>query len=124
MCAVTEAEFQAWVVEVAQRFGWKVWHVPAPMVHAGKRGWVGAKQGAGISDLILISDHPPRMIFAEIKREGGKLSDKQQEFLQAVQAVAEDARESRSDEQVIKAYAWWPGMEEMIETVLRTRVLA
>jgi len=106
-----EAEFQRWVMEVAQRFHWQVWHVPAPM-RATKSGFVGAKEAAGLPDLVMIHDDPPTLIFAEVKGSGGKLSPKQQTFLQLARDVPG-----------VGAYLFEPGLEEMIETMLRTRRL-
>ena len=56
-----EAEFQAAVVQIAERGGWQVYHVPdSRRVLAG--GWV---------DLVL--GHETRgVVFAELKREGEK----------------------------------------------------
>lgn len=124
-----EAQFQRWVVDVAKRFGWRCWHVPAPMRHSRTSGWVGAREAAGLADLILIHDDPPRLIFAEVKGSSSSygVTDAQREFLAAVQAVGDltlddtdlPVRVRRS----VGAYVWRPGMEDAIETVLRSRVL-
>lgn len=131
---MTEAQFQAWVVDVATIYGWKCWHVPAPMVNR-KGTWVGAKQGAGLPDLILIHDDPPRLIFAEVKKQGGKLSERQQEFLKAARGVARAAVDGDELDYVngdpdvlagpslIGVYVLWPGMEEAIVAMLKTREL-
>jgi hypothetical protein len=126
LAAMREADFQAWVVDVAKRFGWKVWHVPAPM-RATKAGtWVGAREAAGLPDLIMLHDDPPRLIFAEVKGTGGKLSDEQREFLQAAGAVAEWSRDHTEYDppRNMGAYLWQPGMEQQIEDLLRSKVLA
>ena len=119
-------DFQRWVTDTAQTLGWRYWHVPAPMVNAGSRGWVPARQGAGLPDLILVHDDPPRLVFAEIKGDGDRLSEKQREFLQAVRAVAEDewTRDSDADGPHLGVYVWEPGMEQPIEELLRSRVLS
>lgn len=117
------------VIAMAEAYKWSVWHVAAPMRSDGKGGFVGDARAAGLPDLILISDDPPRLIFAELKGTGGKLSDKQQEFLQAALQVADAAAafvEDGWDESVaaIGVYTWFPDDEEMVEQVLRSKVLA
>lgn len=137
--AVKEADLLARVTDVAQRYGFKVWHVPAPMRWTSK-GWVGAKEAAGLADLILIHDAPPRLIFAELKGSGGSLSDAQREFLQAAKKVAEHSfgeavldsdREWDSHEGVtghfprtLGVYVVTPETEEAFVQVLRSKVLS
>ena len=105
---VKERDFQRWVIEVARTLRWKVWHVPAPMQWTdNNRGFVGSKDAAGLSDLIMVRGR--YLIFAELKGTGGKLSDKQTEFLAAVNEMV--------CEQVL-TFAWWPGDERQIEGVL------
>ena len=121
-----ESEFQARVIVMAKLHGWRVWHVPAPMRHDSRgRGWVPAQEAAGLPDLILIHDDPPRLVFMELKRKGGKLTDKQQEFLQAAKNVADaiwcDDEMFRGD---VGVFACWPDDEERIEQMLRTKVVA
>ncbi len=133
-----ERDFQRRVVEMATRFGWKVWHVPAPMRADRAGGFVGAKEAAGIADLILTHDDPPRLVFMELKADGGKLSDRQTEFLQAVKAVADktvgfvayhhDLGRTETPPEVryhpsVGVYAFWPQDEPLIEQLLRSRVL-
>ena len=112
--AVKEKDFQRWVIDVARALGWKVWHVPAPMrwdsTGRGK-GFVGAKDAAGLADLILVGKG--QVLFAEVKGTGGKLSPKQEEFLSSVKALGEPSH--------VYAYAWWPGDEEFIEEILGGR---
>jgi glycosidase len=104
-----EKDFQRWVIGCAKALGWKVWHVPAPMqwdsTGSGK-GFVGARGAAGLSDLVLVRE---RVIFAEVKGTSGKLSEKQKEFIRAV-------NETGSADVV--AYEWWPGDENDIEKLL------
>ncbi len=133
---MNEAAFQRRVTDMATRFGWRWWHVPAPMRWDPKRKtWVPASQGAGLPDLILTHDDPPRLVFLELKRKGGKLTDKQQEFLQAVKRVAERTwiepelvwMDSHAPPhhmgggQIIGVVAAWPDDEERIEQMLRSK---
>lgn len=131
----TEAVFQARIKALAERYGWLVWHVPAPMRwRAKEKKWVPAPEGAGLPDLILIHDDPPRLVFIELKRKGGKLSDKQVEFLKAAKTVAEQAMwypDLHGDlgtfdpmQQIVGVFAAWPDDETAIEQMLRTKVVA
>ncbi len=103
-----EKDFQRWIIDVARTLRWKVWHVPAPMQHVPDgRGFVGSKDAAGLADLIMVRGR--YLIFAEVKGTGGKLSDKQREFLASVnEMVCEN----------VVTFAWWPGDEAQIEGVL------
>jgi hypothetical protein len=126
---VRESEFQGRIVGVAEAFGWQVWHVPAPMRwDPKKKAWVPAKEGAGLPDLILLHDDPPRLVFMELKTKGGKLSDRQREFLQAANEVAKTSAffdgEVSSGVPTIGVFAAWPEDEERIERMLRTRHVA
>jgi hypothetical protein len=92
--------------------------------------FVGDARAAGLPDLILFHSDPPRLIFAELKGTGGKLSDKQREFLQAAREVAREAFEPRNTTSSaywpapLGVYAWYPEDEETVEQILRSRVLA
>lgn len=120
-----EATFLARVTGMADAFGWKWWHVPAPMVAAGQT-WRPYAKAAGLPDLFLTYDDPARLIIAELKGDGGKLSDAQQEFLALAKAAAD--RDAAGEEppgrtRVVGVYAWWPKDEPSIEQILRTKVL-
>lgn len=106
---VTERQFQNWMMDVARRLGWRVWHVPSPMRHVPDgRGFVGAREAAGLADLILIGR--TRVLFIEVKGRRGKLSSKQTEFLEAANRVRSDA---------VAAYCFRPGDEEAVEALLQ-----
>lgn len=124
-----ENAFQGWVIDVAERNGWRVWHVPMPVRPIGNNRFVPDSRGAGLPDLILLHPDPPRLIFAELKGDGGKLSDRQREFLRLARAVAEIAfsQETQPLRHVLRApigvYSWRPGLEPHIETILRSKVV-
>jgi hypothetical protein len=129
---VKESDFQARIIAIAERFGWQVWHVPAPMVWDAKsKAFRPAKGGAGLPDLIMLHDDPPRLVFMEVKAKGGKLSDRQRDFLQAAKLVAEAEPTARPGwvgfegvgdmlERTIGVFAVWPEDEEQVEQMLRT----
>lgn len=88
-----EAGFQRAVVEYAQLCGWRVWH------DADSR-----RNAPGLPDLILV--RPPRLLFAELKREGGRVRPEQREWLAALAACGvETALWHPSD---------WPAIEQTL----------
>lgn len=124
-----ERDFLNWIVACAEATGWKVWHVPAPMVANRKGGFVGSPRAAGLPDLFLLHDDPPRMVIAEVKGSGGKLSDKQQEFLRLAREVAEapamvfEPGRGYYNELRVGVYAWLPEDQATIETILKSKRL-
>lgn len=109
------------ITDMATRFGWKWWHVPAPMRWTTK-GWIPAKEAAGLPDLVMLHEDPPRMIIAEVKGDGGKLKDEQIEFLRMAKRVAEATYRSDTGAP-LGVYFWTPADEEIVERILRSKVL-
>ncbi len=64
---ITEKEFQRQVLDVARIYGWRVYH---PMLSKWSE--------RGFPDLTMI--RPPRVVFAELKSDKGKLSIHQDEW--------------------------------------------
>jgi hypothetical protein len=108
------------------------------MTAARGGGFVGSRRAAGLPDLFLLHDDPPRMIIAEVKGPKGKLSDRQQEFLRLAREVAdgcycyppEDAkgnptadRSTAYMEHLVGVYAWTPADESVIEDILRSKAV-
>ena len=89
MFKVNERQFQAAIIELAKWNGWKVFH-PLPAQNA-RGGWRTAQAGdIGFPDLVLV--HPRRgVIFAELKTAIGKLSDEQNDWLEALYAAGAEA---------------------------------
>jgi hypothetical protein len=71
--SMSEAEWQAQVIECAERHGWWVYHNPD-----------SRRSTPGYPDLCCV--HPVRgvVIFAELKAEGGKLSYEQERWRDAL----------------------------------------
>jgi hypothetical protein len=72
------------VVEVARLAGWRVAHFrPARTA----KGWCTpvTADGAGWPDLVLV--RPPRIIFAELKSESGKVRPEQTEWLSVLRLL-------------------------------------
>ena len=98
-------------------------------MRAGRAGqFVGAREAAGLPDLIMLHDDPPRLIFAEVKGEKGKLSDAQQEFLRMARDVAETSAffdgEVSSGVRAVGVFVWRAGDETTIEAILRSKNVA
>ena len=90
--AVTEAELQANVLELAGRLGWLSYHT-----HDSRRS------AAGFPDLVLVRGD--RLVFAELKRERRYPTPAQRHWLAALAAVT-----------TVSAHLWrpsdWPAIEE------------
>ena len=74
MTAPSEAQFQAAVVELAHLRGWLVMHI-----HDSRRGL-----GAGFPDLCLVHERTGELLFAELKTDSGRVSVKQQRWIDAL----------------------------------------
>jgi hypothetical protein len=116
-----EREFESWIIECGQRFGWRTWHVPAPMRPIGGKKFVPETRAKGLPDLFMLHEDPPRLIIAEVKGISGTLSPEQREFLRLAQGVAEDIP---IEFRPIGVYVFKPGMEKAIEDLLRSKVIS
>jgi len=92
---VNEKEFSQTVVEYAQACHWLVF-----------RTWNSLHSPAGEPDLRMV--RPPRVIFAELKREKGKVTKKQQEALELLEQCPG-----------VETYVWRPSDWDKIEEVLK-----
>lgn len=120
-----EREFQAWIIDFATDHGWRVWHAPMPMRPAGKGRFVPDKRGAGLPDLFLMHDDPPRLVMAEVKVDA-VLSDAQREFLALARQVADAAGgllpgvdNVPLPYRPVAVFVWRPANRHLIEAVLR-----
>lgn len=77
--SISEAQFQAAVIELAQRHRWMVAHFRPARTANGWRTPVTA-DGAGFPDLVLAKPGRP-LIIAELKRQGGYPSADQLNWL-------------------------------------------
>lgn len=106
--AESEADFQARVIELARATKWRVAHFRAVRVQRanGTTFYQTPVQadGEGFPDLVLVRD---RVLFAELKRENGKLEPKQRVWLDAIHAAGGTF------------YTWRPSDWEQIVKVLR-----
>lgn len=76
---ITEKTFMAQVIRLARLFGWRHYHT-----HDSRRS------AAGFPDLVLVRG--PRLIFAELKTDTGKLSLDQQAWLLTLGGAGATAR--------------------------------
>jgi hypothetical protein len=72
--ALTEKEFAQQVADLARILGWACYRV-----------WLSVRSPAGFPDLTLV--RPPRLIFAELKSEKGRLSPAQEAWLELLRQV-------------------------------------
>lgn len=95
---ITEKVFQSQIIQLAKTLGWRVYH---PFLSKwSERGW---------PDLALANERQRRVLYAEIKREGGKLTDDQAEWLRLLSVCGEEA------------YYWFPSDWDTIVKILQGR---
>lgn len=103
---VTEAAWQTTVQQLASLAGWKHFHAPDNMPRTSRRGTVYVQNvRAGYPDLTLVKGD--RLIFAELKRETGKPSPEQVDWLAALAAVPG-----------VETYLWRPSDRDQVMAVL------
>ena len=95
---LTEKEWQEQVVALARTVGWKVFHT-----------YDSRRSNPGLPDLILVRD---RVVFAELKRESGRLS------------AAQDEWQARLRRAGAEHYVWRPRDLETVGAVLSRRATA
>jgi hypothetical protein len=100
----TEAQFQDAVVDYAQALDWRVAHFMPARAAKGYRTPV-QYDAAGFPDLVLT--RRPRVIFAEMKSQTGRLSATQREWLADLAACPG-----------VESYTWRPSDWFDIELVL------
>ncbi len=93
---VTEADWLAWVRQLARLNGWTSYHT-----HDSRRS------DAGFPDLVLV--RPPELVIAELKTEGGRVTVAQDCWLAALQACG------------IEAQVWRPSDADAVVARLRRR---
>ncbi len=91
---VSEAQFQAQIIDVAQRLGWQVFHVSDSRREVRGRNvsfLVGDKLARGWPDLTLA--HPRWRMFGvrELKTNTGRLTPVQRRWLETLAVVGVDA---------------------------------
>lgn len=70
---ISEAAFQQAVVDLAKYRGWLVFH-----------DFDSRRNAPGFPDLVLLHQRTGELVFAELKAQGGRLSQAQQKWLDAL----------------------------------------
>ncbi len=101
---MTEADFQAEVIDVARCHGWMVMHQRPAQIRTGR--WITAVQGdAGFPDLVLARPVAGELIFAELKKQGGRVSALQKTWIRTLAATGAET------------YVWYPS--DMLDIITR-----
>ena len=66
--AISEKQFENQIKDLAKIFGWRYYHT-----------WRSIHSPAGFPDIVMV--RPPRLLFAELKAQDGKLSPEQESWL-------------------------------------------
>jgi hypothetical protein len=92
--SLTERAFQSQVVRLARLFGWACYHTRD-----------SRRSEAGFPDLVMV--RRPRVVWAELKSERGRLSPEQKAWIEELRASGQ------------AVYIWRPSSWQEIERVLR-----
>ena len=104
--AMTEADWSKQLRDLMALYGWQHVHFRPALTKHGYRTAGSGELAAGWPDFVAVRD---RVIFVEIKRKGGKLSDDQirvRDILRTAEA---------------EWYAWWPADFDEAHAVLSER---
>lgn len=106
---LSEKDFQADFIDIAHAYRWKVAHFRSVQTvnKAGDTRWATpvAADGEGFPDLIMLRGD--RQLAVELKRENGKTTPKQDDWLAAFKAAG------------VATYVWKPSDFAEIHTVLK-----
>ena len=93
---ITERDLREQIRDLCKLYGWKMYFT-----------WRSIHSPAGFPDLVLANSEQKKVIFAELKREKGKVTPEQKEWLDALKACGQTV------------YVWRPGDIEAIAEILR-----
>jgi hypothetical protein len=99
---MTEEQFLQRVLLLARGLGWRTAHFRASRTKDGWRTAVGG-DGKGFVDVVFVRD---RVVWAELKSEGGRVRPEQKEWADALEAAGQEV------------YLWRPENMGQIEVVL------
>jgi hypothetical protein len=83
--AMPEAVLQQRVLHLARFLGYKAWHFhdsTRQVRRGGRYITVGDKDARGFPDTVLVSKQPPRIVYAELKKQKGRLTPEQKDALE------------------------------------------
>jgi len=115
MTVISERDFQRQVTELAEILGWQWTHFRPAQTQRGWRTPVSGPLGAGWVDLVLVRPRDHRLIFAELKAEGGKLSYEQDCVLDVLRSLTLDRFGAATS---IEVAVWRPSDLDAIASVL------
>lgn len=78
------------MVDLAQRLGWRYWHLSDSRKLVRRGELVPDPEAAGFPDLVLAHPRRGRLLFRELKSDTGRLRAKQREALEALEAAGAD----------------------------------
>ncbi len=84
MLPISEKDFLKQVIDAGHLFGWLAVHFRHALQRDGKYLTPVQADAAGFPDLILVHPIQKRIIWAELKSEKGRVSDKQFEWIKAL----------------------------------------
>ena len=130
--AISETAFLGQVLELAALLGWEGVHFRGAWTARGYRTPVQGSLGKGWPDLVLVRARDRRLIFAELKADGGKTSPEQNRVLGVLgELVADDVKcgevpAAHLDGErrgcclpAIEVYVWRPAEFDAITEILR-----
>lgn len=103
---ITEKQFESQVKGLAKVFGWLYYHT-----------WRSIHSPAGFPDCVMV--RPPRLIFAELKTEKGKVSPAQDEWLDILIQLRQSIPYHNSYIINPEVYLWRPSDFDRITEILR-----
>jgi VRR-NUC domain len=86
---ISEKAFQKQIMDLARMYGWRVAHFSDSRKQVKPGVFVGDADAAGFPDLFLI--RPPEILVIEVKKELGKTTDIQEEWLADFRACGIEA---------------------------------
>lgn len=86
---LSEKQYQSQITSLASNYGWRWAHFSDSRKQVRPGVFVGDKDAAGFPDLVLV--RPPEVVVIEVKKELGKTTDEQEEWLAAFEACGIDA---------------------------------
>ena len=93
--SLSEKDFMAQVVQYAKLHKWHVYHT-----------FDSRKSEAGFPDLVMVKH---KIVFAELKREGGKLTDAQKAWRDVLLPIEE------ATDYKVEVHVWYPSNWPQIE---------
>ena len=103
---ISEKEFLEQVLALGKLYHWRCAHFRHALQRDGKYLTPVQADGAGFPDLVMVRDE--RVVWAELKSEKGRVSDRQLEWIKALAKAKQK-----------EVYVWRPSQWEELEEILR-----